>query len=86
MLIANEDGLKVNQIDAQFEILAFADSEMDPMDFNKTPAKAISLALARAKLSLEDVSYFEINEVSLRVIEGVFDDGHCEYEIVECGA
>ena len=63
LLIANEDGIKVNQIDPEFEILSFADAEMNPMDFNKTPSKAILKALERANLSLNDVNYFEINEV-----------------------
>lgn len=63
LLIANEDGIKVNQIDPQFEILSFADAELVPMDFNKTPAKAIEKALSRAGLKISDVNYFEINEV-----------------------
>lgn len=62
-MIANEDGIKVNQIDPQFEILSFADAELAPMDFNKTPALAIEKALNRAGLKLSDVNYFEINEV-----------------------
>jgi acetyl-CoA C-acetyltransferase len=53
----------VNQIDPQFEILSYADAELTPMDFNKTPAKAILKALSRANLSIKDVNYFEINEV-----------------------
>jgi flavin-binding protein dodecin len=34
------------------------------MDFNKTPTKAINKALARAQLTIDDVNYFEINEVT----------------------
>lgn len=65
LLIANENGIKVNQIDPRFEILSYADAEMEPMDFNKTPSKAIAKALERANLTLNDVNYFEINEVCI---------------------
>ena len=63
MLIANEHGLKENSLKAEFEILSYADSEVDPMNFNISPTSAINLALERAELSVSDVDFFEINEV-----------------------
>ena len=45
-----------------FRILATADAETAPLSFTVSPSLAIPLALKRAKLSLEDVQAFEINE------------------------
>lgn len=47
----------------EFEILSYADSELAPKDFNKTPSMAIHKALAMAGLDIKDVDFFEINEV-----------------------
>jgi acetyl-CoA C-acetyltransferase len=44
------------------KIIAFADAQQAPEWFTTAPAKAIPLALAKAKLALSDVDYFEINE------------------------
>jgi len=44
------------------KILSFADAQQAPEWFTTTPSKAIPLALERAKLSAEEIDYFEINE------------------------
>ncbi|MBC7417467.1 MAG: acetyl-CoA C-acyltransferase, partial [Pedobacter sp.] len=44
------------------KILAFADAQQAPEWFTTAPSKAIPLALAKAKLTKEEVDYFEINE------------------------
>jgi acetyl-CoA C-acetyltransferase len=43
-------------------ILGYADAQQAPEWFTTAPAKAIPLALAKAKVELNDVDYFEINE------------------------
>lgn len=63
MLVANGEGLRLNDLQPEFEILGFADAEMAPIEFNKTPTLAINKALANLNLSVNDVDYFEINEV-----------------------
>ena len=63
LIVANEDGLLMNSKRPEFEILSYADSELAPKDFNKTPSMAIHKALAMAGLDIKDVDFFEINEV-----------------------
>jgi len=43
-------------------IVSYADAEQEPVKFTTTPSIAIQLALNRAKLSVGDIDYFEINE------------------------
>lgn len=43
-------------------VVAFADAEQEPERFTTAPALAIRLALQRAKLRVEDVAAWEINE------------------------
>mmetsp|Transcript_23996 Transcript_23996/g.94502 ORF Transcript_23996/g.94502 Transcript_23996/m.94502 type:complete len:83 (-) Transcript_23996:1335-1583(-) len=44
------------------KITGFADAEKKPEEFTTAPSEAIPKALARAKLQLSEVDYFEINE------------------------
>jgi len=44
------------------KIISFADAQQAPEWFTTAPSKAIPLALHRAGLSAEQISYFEINE------------------------
>lgn len=44
------------------KILAYADAQQAPEWFTTAPSKAIPLALQKAKLSINDVDFFEINE------------------------
>ena len=43
-------------------ILSYADAAQEPKWFTTAPAKALPKALAKAKLSLDDIEYFEFNE------------------------
>lgn len=43
-------------------IVAYADAQQEPEWFTTAPSKAIPLALHRAKLTIADIDYFEINE------------------------
>lgn len=44
------------------KIVSYADAAQEPEWFTTAPAKAIPKALAKAKLSISDIDYFEINE------------------------
>ncbi len=44
------------------KIIAYADAQQAPEWFTTAPSKAIPLALQRAKLSTDEVDYYEINE------------------------
>jgi acetyl-CoA C-acetyltransferase len=54
---ANEMGLK-----PLARIVAYADAQQAPEWFTTAPSKAIPLALHRAKLTTDQIDYFEINE------------------------
>ncbi|MFB9055601.1 acetyl-CoA C-acyltransferase [Mariniflexile ostreae] len=43
-------------------IKGYADAAQDPKWFTTAPAKALPIALAKAKISIDDVEYFELNE------------------------
>ena len=43
-------------------IISYADAAQQPEWFTTAPAKAIPIALKKAKLSIQDIDYFEINE------------------------
>lgn len=44
------------------KIISYADAEQDPKWFTTTPALAIPKALAKAKLTADQIDYFEFNE------------------------
>ncbi|GJQ12657.1 hypothetical protein GpartN1_g4448.t1 [Galdieria partita] len=44
------------------KIISYADGEQAPIRFPTTPAKAVKIALERAKLATKDVDFWEINE------------------------
>lgn len=54
---AEELGLKPLAV-----IRSYADAAQEPKWFTTTPAKAIEHAMAKAKLSKEDIDYYELNE------------------------
>lgn len=49
-------------------VIAYADAETDPREFTIAPSQAISVALQRAGLKIEQVDLFEINEAFSVVI------------------
>ncbi|MBI35057.1 MAG: acetyl-CoA C-acyltransferase [Flavobacteriales bacterium] len=55
---------KVNQLEVKpiAEILAYADAAQKPEEFTTAPSKAVSIALEKAELNINDVAYFELNE------------------------
>ncbi len=44
------------------KIIGYADAEQEPKWFTTTPALAVPKAVKRAGLTMEDISYFELNE------------------------
>ncbi len=44
------------------KILSFADASQNPEWFTTAPSKALPLALKKAKLTINDIDYFELNE------------------------
>lgn len=54
---ANELGLEPLAV-----IKSYADAAQNPEDFTTAPAKALPLALKKAKLDIKDINFFEFNE------------------------
>ena len=44
------------------KILSYADASQNPERFTTAPSKALPLALKKAKLTINDIDYFELNE------------------------
>ena len=44
------------------KILSYADASQNPEWFTTAPSKALPLALKKAKLTINDIDYFELNE------------------------
>ena len=44
------------------KIISYADAAQDPKWFTTSPAKAVPVALAKAKMNIKDIDLFEFNE------------------------
>lgn len=63
VFVMSEEGMKRAGITQPLaEIVAYADAEVNPIDFNIAPEKAARLALKRAGLKVSDVDFWEFNE------------------------
>ena len=62
LILMSEDAVNKHGVTPLAEIVGFGDAEVDPMDFNISPAEATKVALARAGLQIQDIDYFEFNE------------------------
>lgn len=62
LLLMSEKKLKESGLQAYAEVMAFADAETNPDDFNICPTLAAQKALKNAGLSVKDVDFWEINE------------------------
>lgn len=51
ILMMNEQGIKESKLDPNFEVLAYADAEVEPSDFNIGPYSAIKKVLSMAQLN-----------------------------------
>ena len=62
LVLASESAVKDQNLKPIAKILAFADAEVEPENFAIAPSSAIPIALSRAKLKIQDIDAFEINE------------------------
>lgn len=62
ILLMSEESVKKHGVTPLAEIIAYGDAEVEPMDFNISPAEATKVALRRAGMSIGDVDFFEYNE------------------------
>jgi acetyl-CoA C-acetyltransferase len=62
VIVASEEAVKKYNLTVLAEVVSFADAALDPDKFTVAPAKALPLALQKAKLKLDDIDLFEINE------------------------
>lgn len=63
VFIMSEEGMKrAGVTEPLAEIVAYADAEVNPIDFNIAPEKAARLALKRAGLQVSDIDFWEFNE------------------------
>ncbi len=62
VILMSEEAVKRTGVTPLAEVVAFADAEVNPIDFNIAPEKATRLALKRAGLAVSDVSFWEFNE------------------------
>lgn len=62
LLIVSEKAVEKFGLQPIAEILSFADAAQEPQWFTTVPALATTRALERAKLTIKDVDFFEVNE------------------------
>lgn len=62
LLLMSEEACKQHGVTPIAEVLAYGDAEVEPMDFNISPAEATKVALGNAGLNIGDVDFFEYNE------------------------
>lgn len=62
LVLASEEAVKSHSLKPIARIVSFADSANEPKWFTTAPAKAATIALERAGLSINDIEYFEVNE------------------------
>jgi acetyl-CoA C-acetyltransferase len=68
VLLMCDDEAKSRGVKPLARIVAYADAELDPIDFPIAPAEAITKALKRAGKTLADIDLFEINEAFAVVV------------------
>ena len=62
IILMSEEKAKELGLKPIAKIISYADASQEPEWFTTSPAKAIPLALTKAKLSIEDIDYWELNE------------------------
>ncbi|MBW2937901.1 acetyl-CoA C-acyltransferase [Aureisphaera sp. CAU 1614] len=62
MILMSEEKAKELGLQPLAYIKSYADAAQEPKWFTTAPAKALPKALAKAKITLDDVDYFEFNE------------------------
>jgi len=67
-VMANESGVKENNLKPLARIVAFSDAAVNPVDWPIAPAKGIQELLIRAGLKASDITKWEINEAFAVVV------------------
>ncbi len=62
LVLASEEFVKANNLKPIARIVSFADAEQEPQWFTTAPTVAAPIALQRAGLTTNDISFFEVNE------------------------
>lgn len=68
LLLASKDAILKYNLKPIAKIIAYADAALAPEWFTIAPSVAIKKALQQAKLSLQDIDFFEINEAYAAVV------------------
>lgn len=68
LILASKDAVEQYGLKPLAKIIAFADASQAPEWFTTSPSVAVSKALQQAKLSIDDIQYFEINEAYAAVV------------------
>ena len=61
-VLTSDNYAKRNGLRPMARIVSFADYAASPIDFSTAPRGAVEIALKRAKLTVKDIHYWEINE------------------------
>jgi acetyl-CoA C-acetyltransferase len=62
MILMSEEKANELELTPLATILSYADAAKEPKRFTTAPSKALPKALDKAKISIDDVDYFELNE------------------------
>ena len=62
MVLMSEEKANELELTPLATILSYADAAQEPKRFTTAPSKALPKALDKAKISIDDVDYFELNE------------------------
>jgi acetyl-CoA C-acetyltransferase len=68
LVLASKETVEKYKLKPMAKIISYADAAQAPEWFTTTPSLAIPKALERAKLSLSDIDFFELNEAYAAVI------------------
>ncbi|MGB0837768.1 MAG: acetyl-CoA C-acyltransferase [Flavobacteriaceae bacterium] len=62
LILMSEEKAKQLNLQAIASVVSYADAAHEPEWFTTAPAKALPKALAKAKMSMDQIDYFELNE------------------------
>lgn len=68
ILLASEEAVETHNLKPLAKIISYADAAQEPEWFTTAPSLAIKKALNQAKLTIEDIDIFEINEAYSAVV------------------
>jgi acetyl-CoA C-acetyltransferase len=80
LVVTSADYASKHGLKPMARIIAQATAAQEPEWFTTAPAKAIDIALKRAKLTVDDIDLFEINEAFAVVALAAMKDAHIPHE------